>query len=85
MAMIYGELLLEIPIAKEAKELVRLWWKTPRLLKSKSPSSKRRITVRTQWQSGSSNGQHWGIGFKGKPPDRQREVVYGESPPVPKP
>ena len=36
------------------------------------------IAVRTKWQSGTMTRQHHGIAPKGKPPDRRREVCFGE-------
>jgi len=59
-----GELPFEISIAKEAKEPVRLWWKTPRLSDAGHPG-RRRITVRTQWQSGHPVGDTGAGALKG--------------------
>ena len=59
-----GPLLSETTSAKEAKEADGLWWKSPRL----SYRGRKRIAVRTKWQSGSMDGQRHAAALKGEPP-----------------
>lgn len=59
-----GPLLSETTSAKEAKEADGLWWKSPRL----SSWGRKRIAVRTKWQSGSMDGQRHAAAPKGEPP-----------------
>ena len=50
--------------AKEAKEVDRLQWKSPRL----SCRGEKGITVRTKWQSGCADGRRRALALKGEPP-----------------
>ena len=67
--------------AKEAKEADGLWWKSPRLFRR----GRKRIAVRTKWQSGSIAGNTVLRRRRGNRLHRQREVRRGEIQPVPKP
>ena len=67
-------LLSETMAAKEAKEMDRLQWKTPRLFQR----DKKGIAVRTKWQSGSVDGQRRALAPKGEPPpSATRGVPWG--------
>ena len=56
-----GDISLKLYFAKEAKELLGLLWKAPRL----SFMGRRGITVRTKWQSGIGMGNLPAWPFKG--------------------
>ena len=68
---------LETVPAKEAKNRRHPVWKTPR----QSAMDIRRITVRTQWQSGTVFRQRHSADMKRELPARRRAVVCGESQP----